>query len=118
MPARAAITLLGMAVLAAAAVALRLLIGNPTHPFGWPDRSDILNLRLDHVIAGATVGAALGSGGVLLQSLLKNPLASPDLIGAASGAGLAVMLSIFLADQGGSDTVGNMMALHSAAALA
>src|SRR5439155_27180715 len=45
---------------------------------------------------GLLVGSSLAVGGVLLQSLLRNPLASPDLIGPAAGAGLAVMVRAYI----------------------
>ncbi|MEK6702145.1 MAG: iron ABC transporter permease [Planctomycetota bacterium] len=81
-------------ILAASAVATgaaRLAIG----PGGWafPDSMDIWNIRGPRVAAGALVGVALGVAGVLMQCLLRNPLASPDLMGVASGASLAVMLA-------------------------
>src|SRR2546423_10667998 len=97
---RAALTLVVLAALLAGAAVLRLLVG-PEPGLAWPDRPGTWPLRIDQAITGATVGAALAVGGVLLQSLLKNPLASPDLIGAASGAGFAVTLSVLLAGSRG-----------------
>jgi hypothetical protein len=44
----------------------------------------------------AIVGGSLALSGVMLQSLLRNPLASPDLIGLAPGAGFGVMLATYL----------------------
>lgn len=82
-----------MAVIAAAAVlacALRLVVGGET--LGWPETGVILDLRAARVLTGSAVGAGLGIAGVLLQSLLRNPLASPDLLGLSAGAGLAVTL--------------------------
>jgi iron complex transport system permease protein len=73
---------------------LRLLIGKGGQ-LAWPS-GEVLDLRLSRTISAATVGAALAVGGAMLQSLLRNPLASPDLIGAASGAGLAVTASILI----------------------
>ena len=81
--------------LMALAVALRLLVG----PDGLGDlpRGDAeLDLRLLRVASGATVGAALAVSGVLLQSLLRNPLASPAVLGLTSGASLGVMISIYI----------------------
>lgn len=54
------------------------------------------NLRLNRAICGLIVGAALAVSGVKLQCLLRNPLASPDLLGLASGAGLGVVLAIYI----------------------
>jgi len=54
----------------------------------------ILNLRLGRVIAGFIVGAGLASSGVVLQALLRNPLAEPYVLGVSSGAGLGAALAI------------------------
>ncbi|HMD35157.1 MAG TPA: iron ABC transporter permease, partial [Vicinamibacterales bacterium] len=50
--------------------------------------------RLPRVLAAALVGAALAASGVVFQALLRNPLASPDTLGVASGATLGAMLVI------------------------
>ncbi len=69
-------------------VVLRLMVGTE----GWGIATDpsIHQLRLDRVFIGSIVGASLGLSGALLQSLLRNPLASPDLMGLSAGAGFAV----------------------------
>lgn len=58
---------------------------------------DLLELRGLRVLSGIAVGASLGIAGTLMQSLLRNPLASPDLMGVASGSGLFVMLAALVA---------------------
>ncbi|HYE63555.1 MAG TPA: iron ABC transporter permease [Phycisphaerales bacterium] len=77
-----------------AAVVWRLMIG------GGGDTPEMTSLMLEvrqwRVVSGLVVGAALGVSGVLLQSLLRNPLASPDLLGLASGAGLGVMAIVYI----------------------
>jgi iron complex transport system permease protein len=50
--------------------------------------------RLPRTIAGAIVGAALASAGVVFQGLLRNPLATPFTLGISSGAALGAMLAI------------------------
>ena len=50
--------------------------------------------RLPRVLAGAIVGAALASAGVVLQALLRNPLATPFTLGVSSGAALGAILAI------------------------
>lgn len=108
--------ILVLIVLLGAAIALRLALG----PSGlaWPEHG-AWRLRLDRVLSGVVVGAALALAGVFLQSLLRNPLASPDLIGPASGAGLAVTLSTYLtATVGGATSVPATTTVSSAAALA
>lgn len=80
-------------VVAAALVAAggaRLWLGSRGAPEGALD--ELVALAGHRVAAGIIVGAALAAGGVLLQALLRNPLASPDLIGLASGAGLGMMV--------------------------
>ncbi len=59
-------------------------------------RSQIMELRLGRVATAAIVGAALALAGVVLQSLLRNPLASPDILGPSTGASLAVMLTVYV----------------------
>ncbi|MGA9278785.1 FecCD family ABC transporter permease [Ilumatobacter sp.] len=69
------------------------LLGNPT-----ADSEFIVGtLRLPRVLVGAGVGAALGMSGAIFQSLVRNPLGSPDIIGFTSGAALgAVMVIVYL----------------------
>lgn len=52
----------------------------------------ILNYRLPKAITAILTGAALSVGGVLMQTLFRNPLAGPDVLGVNSGAGLGVAL--------------------------
>lgn len=55
--------------------------------------------RLPRIILAIGVGAGLGIAGVLVQGVIRNPLASPDLMGVSSGAGLAATsLLIFQPD--------------------
>lgn len=77
------------------AAGARLLAG------GWATAPGVWELRALRAGGAASVGAALGLAGVLLQCLLRNPLASPDLLGMASGAGLGVMVAELLAYFGG-----------------
>ena len=87
---RQGITITGLFFACATVVTLRLLIG--TDGWGIVDDPAINRLRMDRVIIGGLVGASLGLSGALLQSLLRNPLASPDLMGLSAGAGFAVTL--------------------------
>jgi len=50
--------------------------------------------RMPRVIAGALVGAALASAGVVFQALLRNALATPFTLGVSAGASLGAMLAI------------------------
>ncbi|PID03039.1 iron ABC transporter permease [Sporosarcina sp. P2] len=59
----------------------------------------ILNqLRLPRVLLAFMVGAALGVAGAILQAIIRNPLASPDIIGITAGAsaGAIVFIVVFL----------------------
>lgn len=57
--------------------------------------------RLPRTLAGLLAGCALGVAGMLMQSLTRNPLADPGILGVNAGAGFAVVLGIALA---GADT--------------
>lgn len=70
-----------------------------------PEFDQIMAIRWGKCLAGVVVGASLGVAGVLLQGLLRNPLASPDIMGLASGAGLAVMVTSFAAQMAGSSVL-------------
>lgn len=53
-------------------------------------------LRLPRVLMGVLAGTSLGVGGAVFQLLFDNPLASPDLVGVASGAGVGAACAIVL----------------------
>ncbi len=56
----------------------------------------VIDVRLPRALVGLLVGAALGMAGALTQSMLRNPLAAPDVLGVTAGAGLgAVALMTF-----------------------
>lgn len=58
-----------------------------------PDFKFIVNyLRLPRVALSFLVGASLGTAGLILQSMVRNPLASPDIIGITGGAKVAAVL--------------------------
>ena len=57
------------------------------------------DVRLPRVLLGAAVGASLAVAGASLQSLLRNPLAEPYLLGVSNGAALGTMLAfVFFAN--------------------
>jgi iron complex transport system permease protein len=93
---RALVTLAIIALLLVLAVALRLMVGGSLAGEAGDVRSSIMSLRASRAASGVIVGASLGAAGVLLQALLRNPLASPDLLGLSTGAGLGVTLAIYL----------------------
>jgi len=56
----------------------------------------LLRVRLPRVAAAALVGAALAGAGTAYQTLFRNPLVSPDILGVATGAGLGAVVGILL----------------------
>jgi iron complex transport system permease protein len=56
----------------------------------------ILQVRGPRVLAAALIGAALAVAGTAFQGLFRNPLVSPDILGASSGAALGAVLGIYL----------------------
>ncbi len=60
------------------------------------DHRVLVSLRLPRLCAALLSGAALGMAGLLLQSLLRNPLAEPHLLGLNAGASLAVVVATAL----------------------
>lgn len=59
--------------------------------------SVIENLRGPRILAALGVGAALALAGAAYQSLFRNPLVSPDILGVSSGAALGAVAGIFFA---------------------
>ncbi|MFF5860900.1 FecCD family ABC transporter permease [Streptomyces sp. NPDC012751] len=75
-----------------AADVLRTLAGN-----GTAYQDFIVNeLRLPRVLVGLLVGASLGLGGALFQSVSRNPLGSPDVLGLSQGATAGALVVIVL----------------------
>jgi iron complex transport system permease protein len=58
----------------------------------------IRTLRLPRVVTGALVGAAFGVSGQVFQRLVRNPLASPDILGVSAGAAVGAVSCIVLID--------------------
>lgn len=56
----------------------------------------VSDMRLPRAVGAICVGAALGTAGCLLQALLRNPLASPTVIGTAQAAAFGKVLGVFL----------------------
>jgi len=59
-----------------------------------PDYEIFVQIRLPRIILACAVGAALAASGVVLQALLRNPLADPYILGISSGAGLGAIIAI------------------------
>ncbi|WP_225882011.1 Fe(3+)-hydroxamate ABC transporter permease FhuB [Streptomyces aureocirculatus] len=108
---RPAFAALGLAVLLAGAVVLSAYAGQSdmgvSRTFhavlGQGDRFDVLlvqKFRLGRIVAGLVAGAALGLAGCLTQTLARNRLATPELLGVNDGATAAVLLSATLSASG------------------
>lgn len=54
------------------------------------------NIRLPRVLAAGAVGAALAGAGAAYQTVFRNPLVSPDILGVSAGAGFGAVLGILL----------------------
>ena len=99
--------LLMLSLLLLVSAGLSLCLGSfPTPPLqvlnalAAPQSSDIAfiiwELRLPRITLAILVGGALAIAGAILQSIVRNPLASPDVIGITSGAALAAVLFLAL----------------------
>ena len=60
------------------------------------DHLVIMELRLPRTILGLLVGLCFGIPGAIFQAVIKNPLASPDIIGITSGASASAVLAILI----------------------
>lgn len=60
------------------------------------DNVIVFRLRLPRVVIGILAGAAFGVAGALFQTLLRNDLASPDIIGISGGASVAAVAAILV----------------------
>jgi iron complex transport system permease protein len=56
----------------------------------------ILNVRLPRIIVALLIGAGLSLSGAAYQGMFRNPLVSPDILGASAGAGFGAALGIML----------------------
>lgn len=54
----------------------------------------VLNIRMPRILMALLVGAALSMAGAAFQGMFQNPMASPDILGASSGAGFGAALAI------------------------
>ena len=103
-----AIGLLGIILLGLVLFLLNLFIGSVTVPFGdilkvlLKENTDntlsviIFDYRLPQALTALLAGAALAVSGLLMQTLFRNPLADPSMLGISSGASLGVGLVILL----------------------
>lgn len=101
--------LLGLSILVAALAVASLMVG--TEPIELTNAlADQLNnpdsthaiilreIRLPRMLIAAIIGASLGLCGAAMQGLLQNPLASPGLVGSASGAALGAVSVLYFSN--------------------
>lgn len=97
----------GLLLLLILAAALSLLVGAKPLPAAVivdalsgtcqsADCTIVLDARLPRTLAGLLAGAALGLAGALMQTLTRNPLADPGILGVNSGASFAIVLGAAL----------------------
>lgn len=70
----------------------------------WTDEMEVvvINIRLPRIMMASLVGCALSTAGASYQGVFQNPMASPDILGASSGAAFGAALAILL---GGSSQI-------------
>jgi len=101
------VALAGLLILLIVAVALSLFIGAKPLPAAVvidaltgicqsADCTIINDARLPRTLAGLLAGGALGIAGALMQTLTRNPLADPGLLGVNAGASFAIVLGAAL----------------------
>lgn len=89
--------LLNMA-LGSVSISIKGLLGFLTKGSSGSSSWDMIltNFRLPKALTAIMVGSALGVSGLQMQTLFRNPLAGPYILGISSGAGLGVAIAIFL----------------------
>ncbi|WP_328707740.1 FecCD family ABC transporter permease [Streptomyces mesophilus] len=78
----------------------------------------VMDLRLPRALDGILVGFGMGMAGAVFQSLTRNPLGSPDIIGFGNGASAGALVAIILFDSGMAQTALGAVAGGFATAIA
>ena len=73
---------------------LTILLGGEAEKRSW--QTIVMDIRLPRVLTAMLVGTALGLAGLQMQTVFRNPLASPFTLGVSSGASLGVALVILV----------------------
>lgn len=95
------------AVLAVSLALLGLTVGSVHVPFGkvWsllasggggPEATIVRQVRLPQVLTAAVAGAGLAASGLIMQTVFRNPLAGPGVLGISSGSSLGMALVMLL----------------------
>lgn len=107
-PKRAATLMLGMSALGLASLLFACVIGSVSLSLSELQQalidlmqghtstlaSSVLDLRLSRALSGFVTGATLALSGVLMQALLRNPLADPYVLGLSGGASVGALATI------------------------
>lgn len=104
---RYALALVGTLVVAAIAVVIGLTTGSFQASLGQvasaltgegDGRTSVVvvGLRVPRVLAALAIGAALGVAGAVFQTLARNPLASPDIVGFSAGSATGALVGLTL----------------------
>jgi len=75
---------------------LKLIRSGNWSQYDIPNITVMVNIRLPRVIAASIIGAALSTAGAAYQGMFRNPMVSPDILGASTGAGFGAALAILL----------------------
>jgi iron complex transport system permease protein len=73
-----------------------ILPGAHTQAVSAMDHAVVLGIRPPRILAAILVGAALSSSGAAYQTMFRNPLVSPEILGVAAGAGFGASIGILL----------------------
>lgn len=94
------LVLLGIVLVCAGASFGPTTIGVPSRLAAFDHRDELarmlLDLRLPRLICALLAGALLAASGVLMQSIVRNPLAGPEVLGVTQGAGLATLAALVM----------------------
>ncbi|MFJ3438665.1 FecCD family ABC transporter permease [Streptomyces cyaneofuscatus] len=72
------------------------------------DEFVVMDLRMPRALAGLVVGVALGVSGAITQSVARNPLASPDILGITGGASVVAVFLVTVSGGAAAAVVGSV----------
>lgn len=94
-------------VLVGVAFAVSMALGQYPIPFPLPEKLDpvlrtvLLEIRLPRVISALLIGASMALSGASYQGMFRNPMVSPDILGASAGAGFGAALALLFSRSAG-----------------
>jgi iron complex transport system permease protein len=109
------VLVLGLLIAVVCAVAFLVGRSGSGWAIDWPPDL-IADLRWPRIVAAAAAGAGVALAGTILQRLIRNPLASPDILGITPGAALALIIGALV--MGGTiRAIGPLVALSGSGAV-